>query len=289
MKDHDAFIDGLLSRLEAEWKERGDADLDALLPEDGHPQRRLTLITLIPVDQEYRWRSDDKKQVEAYLEGWPELCEDDEAIAELVEAECVMRADLGDVPSADEIHTRFPKLIGLIDLGKLAVPQKPTRDQVVPPQAPAGKNDPAETDPFKTSLIEKVGENIGHYHLLTVLGEGGLPRCIVAMLPTVCDIRQMELCCLPLPVTERSVSGMHNFMSSKQYSLATSSMCGELFSLQMESMWFPVVVLACGMANSFHVLTPRSDCGRCPKKCCPVSMKSREAVRCPRISRISCC
>ena len=181
MEDHDAFIDGLLSRLEVAWKERGDADLKELVPEVGHPQHRQALVTLIPVDQEYRWRSGNQKQVEIYLEEWPELRANDEVLVKLVEAEYITRADLGDMPSADEIHRRFPKLIGQIDLGKLVRSQKATRDQVVLSQDPGGQVAPAaETDLFSTTHIEKVGENIGPYHLLTVLGEGGFGTVYLA-------------------------------------------------------------------------------------------------------------
>ena len=121
MANSDSFVDQLLERFEFQWKEHGEAELAEFVPEEGHALRRPALILLITVDQEYRWRTGEPKQVEAYLEEWPELHGDDKALVKLVEAECVTRAILEDEPSAEDIRLRFPEIAEHIDLKRLLI------------------------------------------------------------------------------------------------------------------------------------------------------------------------
>jgi WD40 repeat protein len=139
------FIDDAVARLEKAWKSAGGAVLAEFVPPADHPMRRQTLLTLIPVDLEYRWTAGQRKLVEDYLGEWPELIKgsgvftargsDEEAagtgaavktpdpfmdaVAELLEAECRVRAELDTLPAIDELRQRFPDLADRIDLSRI--------------------------------------------------------------------------------------------------------------------------------------------------------------------------
>jgi len=114
-KDWD-HLDDAVARLEHSWQTSGGADLAQFVPAADHPLRAQTLLTLIKVDQEYRWTSGQQKPLEAYLEEWPELGNNPEAVAELLEAECRTRAGLDLLPTAEQLRERFPAVADRIDL-----------------------------------------------------------------------------------------------------------------------------------------------------------------------------
>ena len=80
------IIDEAVDGLERGWASGASPDLSALVPATGHPIRKRTLVTLIKVDQEYRWRSGQRKLVEEYLEDWPELSAASETVGLIDEA-----------------------------------------------------------------------------------------------------------------------------------------------------------------------------------------------------------
>ena len=68
--------------------------------------RELVLIELIKVDQEYRWRRNQRKSVEAYLREWPDLAARDAAVAELLQAECATQAYCDQETSVLQVRRR---------------------------------------------------------------------------------------------------------------------------------------------------------------------------------------
>ena len=50
------LVDGAVQRLEKAWQSVPTAPLSQFVPPPEDPQREQVLVTLIKVDQEYRWR-----------------------------------------------------------------------------------------------------------------------------------------------------------------------------------------------------------------------------------------
>ena len=175
MTNSDSFIDQLLEHFEFQWKEHGEAELAAFVPEEGHAQRRPALILLITVDQEYRWRTGEPKQVEAYLKEWPELHGDDKALVELVEAECVTRAILDDEPSAEDIRVRFPEIAERIDLKKLLISRTIDFESDVPAdESRTGdfSDDDGESEDPPPDDQDDLPDEVGRYVIKGKLGGG---------------------------------------------------------------------------------------------------------------------
>jgi Tol biopolymer transport system component len=104
-------IEAAVARLNQAWKTAADPDLAPLLPPQEDPRRTAVLLELIKTDQEHRWQQDDFRLLEVYLRQWPELCENLDAKAELIEAECLVRADCGQPPTREALEFRFPEVL----------------------------------------------------------------------------------------------------------------------------------------------------------------------------------
>jgi WD40 repeat protein len=70
------------------------------------------LLALLRTDQRERWARGERVMVEAYLERWPALRENAEAILDLLYAEHLLREEAGAAPALDEYRDRFPALAG---------------------------------------------------------------------------------------------------------------------------------------------------------------------------------
>ena len=102
--------------LEESWRAAPNPDSSHLVPRVSDPLRERVLIELIKVDQDLSWASGGRRKLESYLVRWPELKESPEALAELVEAECLTRALADNMPSEAELSSRFPEIVPRIDL-----------------------------------------------------------------------------------------------------------------------------------------------------------------------------
>jgi hypothetical protein len=100
-----------IDSLTAAWK--GDdlpPDLAQFVPEGPAGLRRLVLSELIKVDLEYRWRHHElPKQVEEYIEEFPEVAQNGQVPCDLIYEEFHIRGQTPEGPSPDEYYRRFPK------------------------------------------------------------------------------------------------------------------------------------------------------------------------------------
>ena len=115
-----ARVGDAVGRLEESWRRAAPAELAELAPPRDDPLFERTLVELIKIDWEYRWKSRQPKALEAYLHEWEELRSRPEALVGLVTAECLTRAMLGSLPTQAEIDSRFPEISARIDLSAIA-------------------------------------------------------------------------------------------------------------------------------------------------------------------------
>ncbi len=114
-----AALSEAVLQFEALWQQTTAPSMRQFLRSEGDPLRLRLLIELVRVDQERRWERGDRKQVEDYLQDWPELGATPRALAELLQSECLMRFCLDDAPSSAEVSQRFPQLVDQVDLEQL--------------------------------------------------------------------------------------------------------------------------------------------------------------------------
>src|SRR5262245_19259354 len=72
--------------------------------------RGAALAELVKVDLERRWAKGEKRNIEAYLQEYPELRSNADSFAEIVQQEYFIRSRNGDQPTAAELSKRFPDL-----------------------------------------------------------------------------------------------------------------------------------------------------------------------------------
>ena len=85
-------------------------DLAAFLEGVSAAERVKVLAALLEVEQEVRWKRQQGKTVEEYLEQFPELRGHDEVVRELACAECRLRCRAGGEKFRKEFASRFPDL-----------------------------------------------------------------------------------------------------------------------------------------------------------------------------------
>ena len=175
-----ALLSRTVRQLEQSWRENCEADVAEYVPASNHPLRQLVLLELVKVDQEYRWKSGQKKNVEEYLEEWPELKDEPDIVVELVEAECLNRTAWDVIPTIDEIRSRFSNVAESIDLeaikAKVESELPGNRDTGVPlhstDKATQAVNDfPGEK--HRVPLLAE-GQRFGRYEIRSMLGGGGM-------------------------------------------------------------------------------------------------------------------
>ena len=85
-------------------------DLAQFPPAEPPHLRRLVLVELIKIDLEYRWQHHElPKQVEEYVEEFPELSQDGEVPCDLIYEEFHIRRQIENPPQPEQYFERFPK------------------------------------------------------------------------------------------------------------------------------------------------------------------------------------
>jgi WD40 repeat protein len=77
-------LEEIIRRFEEEWKADRRPTIEDYLPHDPG-ERRATLVELVHLDLEYRWKAGEATSAESYLSRYPELADDSEVSLELTE------------------------------------------------------------------------------------------------------------------------------------------------------------------------------------------------------------
>lgn len=147
-----------IAKLESAWKDSTPHNLRPFVPDCDDPVRQLIIVELIKVDQELGLQQGRQRMLESYLEEWPELAADDEAMVQLVTAEYINQANAGQSLNLASLRQRFPQLAGCIDLEWLAAQTSPDHAVVVP----------------QPSSQLREGASFGRYEIREPIGQGSM-------------------------------------------------------------------------------------------------------------------
>jgi tRNA A-37 threonylcarbamoyl transferase component Bud32/tetratricopeptide (TPR) repeat protein len=144
----------------------GDA---VLAGRDAKSEREL--LDQLCNDQVRRWGAGERVPAEAYLARYPRIQDAGEAAIELIYGEFLLREELGETPSPDEFHWRFPEFAARLDK-QLALHGALISDDSFPqPVADA----PAAGDPSESDTADGAAQFIAPgFKILGELGHGGM-------------------------------------------------------------------------------------------------------------------
>jgi eukaryotic-like serine/threonine-protein kinase len=141
-------------------------DLNQFLPAEPQSLRHLALKELIKIDLEYRWQHHEMpKQVEEYIDEFPDLAEDGEVPCDLIYEEFHLRRQGENPPSPQDYYNRFPKQSIRLKRMMSLDPNQTTSTTLL-----AGAREP-ELD---------IGEHVDDFDLLVRLGKGSFGSVFLA-------------------------------------------------------------------------------------------------------------
>jgi serine/threonine protein kinase len=175
----DDAVYAAVMRFEDAWRALPSPNLAAFVPDADSAIRCEVLAELIKIDQEYRLRRGELRQLEQYLEEWSKLDGQPELCLELLQAECLTRAIQGEVLTRDELRGRFPALADDVDLDAIAAECEQERSRIANRETIAFQHPADDTAPIPAGILspaqrpDEIGR-IGDYRILDVLGAGGM-------------------------------------------------------------------------------------------------------------------
>jgi serine/threonine protein kinase len=167
--------------FEEAWRAGTASAIGRFLPPPDDPLRPQILAELIKVDRERRWEAGESRVLEAYLADWPELRENAEAIAGLLEAECATRTSFDATPTLADLAARFPTICERIDLARVAA--EVDADRSVPPDEDGRIPERLVDVSGGIAAIHRgsdrspvlvAGARLGRYEIRKQLGRGGM-------------------------------------------------------------------------------------------------------------------
>jgi serine/threonine-protein kinase len=163
--DASARLEDIVERFENAWQHSHPPDLKDYLP--ASPSLRFAVLKeLAHVDLEFRLKAGDAARVETYLNSYPELASDPQAIVTLIRAEYRLRQRSDPAVTPEEYARRFPglsaDLTGLLDTGHGQGPDpgvSTSREGMVQPHdAPSSIPDSSRYRPVRFHARGGLGE-----------------------------------------------------------------------------------------------------------------------------------
>ncbi|MEM8679713.1 MAG: serine/threonine-protein kinase, partial [Planctomycetota bacterium] len=178
-------IDKAVERFEHSLQSGGEVDLASLVPPPSNPHHLPVLSTLVKVELEARWERGARPRLEAYLQQWPELEEDDETLLDLIAAECRIRRHHGESPHLSETQQRFPHLADHAEFASLTGDSKQTSEVSHEIRVSSSLLESIGTGTLFQPLNQENpalqrGSKLGRFDVLAVLGRGGMGTVYLA-------------------------------------------------------------------------------------------------------------
>lgn len=171
------LLDATVKQLEASWRTTHNVELGRFVPAPSSPLRKRVLTELVKVDQEFRWKAGEQKKLEGYLREWPELGRESGVLVELLEAECLTRGILDEMPTHEELRSRFPEVGDQVDLDAIEAEAQTEHWSGDSAAAHAAAETPREerTPPESNwPLPLPIAGRFGRYEIRGLLGHGGM-------------------------------------------------------------------------------------------------------------------
>jgi serine/threonine protein kinase/formylglycine-generating enzyme required for sulfatase activity len=165
-----------VKRFEDAWRNGPQPAIDAFLPA-AQPERHPVLVELVHADLEYRLLAGEPIRVESYIERYPDIAADEEAIKELITAEYDLRRQTEPNLTPREYYERFPHY----ELRDCLEPRPGVKSDKTPETVDAMPSIEPDTEPARgpDTPEEIVGEDetipnhLGRYRVTAKLGSGG--------------------------------------------------------------------------------------------------------------------
>lgn len=154
----DAFINA--------WEKGGPPQLAAFLPAVSTSERLLTLVELIKVDLEYRWKDSQwHKTIEQYVQDFPELASEDGPPCDIIYEEFHIRRAAGEAILPSDYYARFPQ-----------------RCEELRRLLPADGSHQTSTLAAKGSRVPvfEAGQRVDDFDLLSPIGKGAFATVFLA-------------------------------------------------------------------------------------------------------------
>lgn len=172
----------------------GPIDLFAFLSARPESSSEMRLKVILHDFQE-RWKSGRPLKVEEYLERFPDLANDPQAIIAMVKTEHQAQFGIDTTPEVSELAIRFPQLTSRL-LEQLHTIDSKSPESPDPPDLP----DPP--DPFRTISRESDSSKAeilaSRYRMIRLLGQGAFGRVYLAV-----DIELERQVAIKVPLAER--------------------------------------------------------------------------------------
>jgi|GEM_PF-6769717 len=167
------------------WQAERPPHIESFLPSSG-AARLAVLAGLVQVDLERRLKAGEAVRVESYLQRFPELGGQTDAVIQLIATEFAMRQRQGLGASAEDYVQRFPEMaaqlrrcLAGVESVAMAIDTLPDKRIQVLPQ-PAGAADTQPAEPADLASGGPLPRPFGRYQLLKLLGRGGMGSVYVA-------------------------------------------------------------------------------------------------------------
>ena len=100
----------LIDALVGAWDAGAGPDLETFIASRGTLTPE-TLVELARIDQDARWRRNERVPAEAYLERFEALRENEDRALDLIHSEVLLREEMGETLSPAEYYNRFPQRV----------------------------------------------------------------------------------------------------------------------------------------------------------------------------------
>lgn len=175
-------VDEFIEAFELAWTADAVPEIKEFLPDTDHPQFRKTLLELVRVDLEFRWKHGCAKSLEEYRREFPELFDDVESLCQIGFEEFRVRRQAGELVAAKEYANRFGIRTDLWPMLSNATEAAASSETLAGPSIVRSVSDRQTNEELLSDATDfpEVGSDMLGFQLQSELGRGAFSRVYLA-------------------------------------------------------------------------------------------------------------